>query len=113
MKIVRIIEAILQNKINGLGKKSGKKYLLYTHGNRIIEMFVLKIEFKPTELKQKELNIDRLQISKCIDNVIPLMEEFIFSNYPDNFLATLFKNNTKCVEMDDYVITKWSSCTSS
>ena len=113
VKIVRIIEAILQNKINGLGKKSGKKYLLYTHGNRIIEMFVLKIEFKPTELKQKELNIDRLQISKCIDNVIPLMEEFIFSNYPDNFLATLFKNNTKCVEMDDYVITKWSSCRSS
>lgn len=107
MKIIREIEAILQSKIKGLGKKSGRKYLLYTHGNRMIEMFLLKKEFKKSELKNKDFMINKSDISKSIDSMVSIMEDFIRQKYPDNFLATLFKNTTKCTEMDDYVNTKW------
>lgn len=107
VKIIREIEAILQSKIKGLGKKSGRKYLLYTHGNRMIEMFLLKKEFKKSELKNKDFMINKSDISKSIDSMVSIMEDFIRQKYPDNFLATLFKNTTKCTEMDDYVNTKW------
>lgn len=90
-----------------MGKKSGKKYLLYTHGNRMIEMFVFKKGFKSSELKHKDFTINGSNISLCINRVVSLMEDFISKNYPDNFLATLFKNTTKCTKMDVYVISNW------
>lgn len=109
VRVVREIESILQNKIKGLGKKSGKKYLLYTHGNRMIEMFVLKKGFKASELKHKDFTINESYVSTCINKVVSLMEDFISKNYPDNFLATLFKNSTKCIEMDVYVTSQWKT----
>ena len=107
VKIIREIESILQSKIKGIGKRSGRKYLLYTHGNRMIEMFLLKKEFKKSELKNRDFIINKSDVSKSIDSVVSFMEDFIRQKYPDNFLATLFKNTTKCTEMDDYVDTKW------
>lgn len=104
VQVMRVIEKILAEKISSLERKSGKDFLLLVHGNRMIEMFVFKRAINVEELKKKEIVINEELLLKSVDEIIGRMKLFISTKYPENFLATLFKNSTKCTEMDAYVM---------
>lgn len=96
VKVVRLIESVLENEIQHLEKNSGKKYGILVHGNRLIALLTIshlnlanefyKIDFQPNEA------IIKAKVLEIIDKV----SEFLEQNYPDSILGTLFKNATKC-----------------
>lgn len=104
VKIMRIIDNILSDKINMLDRKSGKDFLLLVHGNRMIELFVFKRTINTEDLKKKDMSIEESVLLESVNEIVERMKDFISTYYPDNFLATLFKNSTKCTEMDSYVM---------
>ena len=100
VRINRIIETHLWNKIFSLEKKSGKRYLLLIHGNRMISMLTISSLFTNKQLIDSYLNIENNMITNMIDQIVLKMDEFVTTKYPDNFLATVFKNVTKCSEIE-------------
>ena len=59
VRINRIIETHLWNKIFSLEKKSGKRYLLLIHGNRMISMLTMSSLFTNKQLIDSYLNIKK------------------------------------------------------
>lgn len=99
---LKAIENNLETKINDSTKKSGKKYGILVHGQKIISMLVfqqLKIE---SEINDNLIEIDAKAINKAVDNVLLNAVNFIEEYYPDSFLASFFKNSAKCNEMVNY-----------
>lgn len=103
VKINRIIENHLWNKISKIGKRSGKKYLLLVHGNRMVSMLTISSLFTSKLLTENTFNIDKKVIADRVDLIVSKMEMFVNKNYQDNLLATVFKNVTKCSEIEKFV----------
>lgn len=103
VKINRIIENHLWNKISKIGKRSGKKYLLLVHGNRMVSMLTISSLFTSELLTENTFNIDKKVITDRVDLIVSKMEMFVNKNYQDNLLATVFKNVTKCSEIEKFV----------
>lgn len=101
--INRTIEKKINIKIQKLEKKSGRAYLLLVHGNRMISMLTIKSLYVKEDMNNSNFKINEEYMSSKIDFVIEKMKEYLDKAYPDNFLATLFKNVTKCTEIDNYI----------
>lgn len=98
----RKVDSILIDKIDELPKKGGKLYGIYVHGNRVVTHLVAKKINIYTELQTKNLN---LNIEDEVNFIIEKISKFIEEKYPDAFLASFFKNMTKCKELENYIFT--------
>ncbi|WP_109077831.1 AIPR family protein [Aggregatibacter kilianii] len=96
----RKIDSLLNEKIESLSKRGGRLYGIYTHGNRVITHLVAKKINIYSQLTNKSLNID---IYNDLNFIIEKISKFIEDKYPDAFLASFFKNMTKCKELEAYI----------
>lgn len=95
--IVRATEEYLQRKKSDL---SGKEYLVCTHGNRFIEHWILQ-RFKNQEgFSEKVIDNFEEEVKNIVDKIVPLMMQQINNLYSDSYPANIFKNVTKCKEIE-------------
>lgn len=92
----RAVNKILTNKTNDIKKKTGKLYGILVHGNRMIVHLLAKKMGIHNQLQSNDFNIDEVTLEKEATQLISDINAFIEEKYPDNFLATFFKNSTKC-----------------
>jgi hypothetical protein len=91
--INREIERLISNKMQTIGKKSGKEYGTLVHGNRMISNLVFaRVPVSKTDL----IGVTNLKIELAFEDVLAKMGTAISTHFQDNILATLFKNKTKC-----------------
>jgi hypothetical protein len=96
--INRQIENLIAQKIDSLGKKSGKEYGILVHGNRMIASLSFdKITVSKTDI----MDVYSLNIDSIFSDTLNKMSIAVTSQFSDNFLATLFKNKTKCDTIKD------------
>ena len=81
-------------------------YGIYVQGNRIIAHIVARKLDIYNDLNKNNLVLDSKDINSYLDEAIADVNEFIEDKYPDKFLASLFKNMTKCKELEVYLLSK-------
>ncbi|NPD44255.1 AIPR family protein [Lentimicrobium sp. S6] len=96
VKVNRIIEGILYNQTRLLPKRSGRKYGMLVHGNRIISQLSFGDLDISQELNSIDFEPDTNRIEQIVLNNITKVEDILIENYSENILGTLFKNSSKC-----------------
>lgn len=81
---------------------SSKQQLLLTHGNRVILHFV----YAKLDKKIYSDDFDVNEVNLFFDSLVSIIEEIIDNLYPDSYLASLFKNLTKCRALSKAVMDK-------
>ena len=99
VRIARVVEKCLQDGIDKLPKRSGRKYGLMVHGNRIITLFV----FRKLNLAKEAIKVDFVLDESSIQQVTIASLDSVFDylerDFPDSMMGTLFKNVTKCKDI--------------
>ena len=104
VQLNRVIDLSLSDHIRSLPKKSGRKYGTLVHGNRLIFQLVFaQLYSNQNELSSLEFEVDKDAVSEEVDTILGLMEEKLEELYPENFLATIFKNTSKCNTLVDAI----------
>jgi len=93
----REIEKIILERIASLSRKSGKEYGTLIHGNRMLAMLIFK---KLTINTSEIMTVEPPNIQFAFNEVKEKMIQVINTHFSDNFLATLFKNKSKCDQLD-------------
>ncbi len=78
----RKIEQTIEDKLKQMPKKTGKE--------------VKKLKISDTTL----MNVEDQDIEKYFNDIFPKITDSINAKFSDNILATLFKNKTKCEQLD-------------
>lgn len=99
--IVRAVEEYLQIKKSGL---SGKEFLTCTHGNRFIEHWILQIFRKHEGFSETIIENFESEVKSIIDKIVPLIVEQINNLYSESYPANIFKNVTKCKEIENNIL---------
>lgn len=107
VKVNRAIDAILSQTINELPRKSGRKYGLLIHGNRIVSLLVMKKLNYARLMKQPDFTIDQSILQESVVSVIDDIFDVLETHYSDNILGTLFKSPTKCSDLIQKCEQKW------
>lgn len=103
---VREVDALLDTNISELDKRSGKRYGILIHGNRMLShLIAMKMDIQK-DLDSSEFVFDKVKIEEVLDQVVEDVESFISQNYPDSLLAAFFKNARKCAELKDFIVKK-------
>lgn len=101
-KIVQIHRAIEEELKTEKRNRQGKESMLCVHGNRFLARQVFRHlpmdEFDDPNHSIKEL---LLSIPKCTVDKIDLTASVILDKYPDSYLANLFRNKTKCKDIEN------------
>lgn len=105
--LVREIEKILKNQISEEKIRSGTRYGVMTHLNRMIENYILNKMSLEKDHNLIEINqplIDK--IKRDVLELVLMLEEKIKKDYKDSPLALLAKNTTKSKEVMDEIKNK-------
>jgi hypothetical protein len=89
VKILRSIEAVL---IQEQKNRQGRDRLFAVHGNRFVTWLVMKVYADVQPVKEEEIQGETL-------NQLNKLAEVANATYPDTYLASLFKNVTKCKDI--------------
>lgn len=103
-RIVQIMRET-ENTYNALrADPNGRKRLLSVHGNRFLSHLVLQRVDKETFDPYHNLDTAKIKLvtSEVLDKVADLLDKY----YPDAYLATLFKNTSKCQSLKDLFFNK-------
>lgn len=76
-------------------EKTARASQLAVHGNRVLAHIALQISSQQTDIDE---------IKKIVKGVFDETWEYVESNYPDAYLAILFKNSEKCQKLATSVI---------
>ncbi len=95
VKVERMVSSILEDEIKSLPKKTGRKYGLLVHGNKIITLLAIRESKLLKDIKELDFELNRVQFKKEVMLIIGKMFKYLEENYSDNFLANLFKNTSK------------------
>ena len=99
IELNRYIENYLKEKVRLLPRKAGREYGVLIHGNRVIEMLLIKrLHFK-NELASTEFSINQDTVKRAVDAISEEIVTYLSEHYQDSFLATLFKNASKTDEL--------------
>jgi len=104
--LLRLVEKRIDEILKSLTRKSGKRYGVLVHGNRLIASVVFKRHQLPKQLGDIELCLEDhyAAISVLVDQAVDTLEEMVGIQYRDNFLAVVFKNPTKSKELFDMCV---------
>lgn len=96
VKVNRITEMCLSEQTRLLPRRSGRKYGMLVHGNRIISL----LTFNDLNLGNQLGDIDFVpndnEIKEIVLSNINKVEKALQLHYNENILGTLFKNSSKC-----------------
>lgn len=106
VKVNRIIESKLYTETRKLPKRSGRKYGLLVHGNRIISQLTFHFLNLNDSLSKIDFNPNVSEIEIKTEEVIRKVENELFKHYPENILGTLFKNSGKC----NFIVDEIKNC---
>lgn len=99
VQAVRSIEKAIQKEISELPRKSGRKYGLLVHGNRIITLVVMSKMGLASLCKNSELSIDDIEVEKTTQLSVDALFSQLEKVYPESMMGTLFKNSSKCRDL--------------
>jgi len=101
--IYRVVEGRIANVIKSLEKRSGKKYGVLVHGNRLIAAVVFRRQRLSPPLGDPRLQPSEhyKSLAGMVDQAVEVLTREIESRYPDNFPAVVFKNPTKSKALFD------------
>jgi hypothetical protein len=88
----------------------GREAMVPVHGNRILAHLIFRT-LDLSKFNQADLDIAAtLDRAKVITTMMVLLTcNVISEDFPDSYLASLFKNRTKCEEIVDEVLRQLSS----
>lgn len=95
--VQRLIESKLAQAIRSLEKRSGKRYGVLVHGNRLIASIIfarLKIPQKLSDAKFSASSYE-LDVEKELAQAVDLITTELSQRFADSFPAVVFKNPTK------------------
>jgi superfamily II DNA or RNA helicase len=102
----RMVEQRSSELVKALEKRSGKKYGVLVHGNRLIAAAVFRRHKLSPPLGDPRLELGKRYeaIKSIVDYVVDVLTEEVGTRHADNFLAVVFKNPTKCKVLFDECI---------
>jgi hypothetical protein len=92
-----------------LAKKSGKEWGVLVHGNRVIEAAVFLLlpqGVLDQPISQLAKVVRKDDVFKICTRLYPRMIHIVNKNYPDRFMASLFKNQTMSKDVFDTIVKK-------
>lgn len=96
IKVNRITERNLYEQTRLLPKRSGRKYGMLVHGNRIISLLTFNDLNLGEQLSDIDFTPNEDTIKRIVLNNINKVEKALQLHYNENILGTLFKNSSKC-----------------
>jgi hypothetical protein len=99
----RVIERRILELVRSLEKRSGKKYGVLIHGNRLIAAAVFRRHKLPSALGTPGLEVGEHQetVTGMVDSVVETLTKEVGARHADNFLAVVFKNPAKSKALFD------------
>jgi hypothetical protein len=98
--MVQLLRLIDQEFSIQLGLRPSKDKMVLVHGNRFLERQI----FRRLKLQQLDAHTNVSTVQAEVSSLVPLATELtiilINKEYPDSYLASLFKNKTKCTKME-------------
>lgn len=93
----RMVERRIAEIIRSLDKRSGKKYGVLVHGNRLIAAAVFRRQQFSPPLGDPRFEVVKQYeaVKSIVDHVIDVLTKEVEARHADNFLAVVFKNPTK------------------
>ncbi|EJL6563020.1 AIPR family protein [Vibrio cholerae] len=99
VKSLRLVETLLNKKIESLSKKSGRDYGVLVHGNRMIALLVFSDLDLNKFANNYEFDTTKLEFEKSFKKIVEKLSQQIEKEYADKILGTLFKNTTICKDL--------------
>lgn len=102
----RIVERRISELVKSLEKRSGKKYGVLVHGNRLIAAAVFRRQKLAPMLGEPGLEPAKHYetVKAIVDFVVDVLTKEVGTRHADNFLAVVFKNPTKSKVLFDQCI---------
>ena len=102
----RMVERRISELIKGLDRRSGKKYGVLVHGNRLIAAAVFQRQKLSPPLGDTKLEpgAHYEAVKPIVDDVVEVLTREVGARHVDNFLAVVFKNPTKSKVLFDQCI---------
>lgn len=102
VRIVRLIDESLKTVAEGVGYSSNREKMIPVHGNRLIAHLVMQdllneIENYSTDEEGKFRTLVQGSVWTAYASLVDIIKE----KYQESYLATLFKNASKCKEIKD------------
>lgn len=101
---MRNVEEAIDNKIKTMIKKNDDEYKILIYGRYILTHLLANKNNIHNNLFNKDFNFDKLALQKDLDKILSKLKETINEFYPNNYLANLFKNKTKCQFLRNYIL---------
>jgi hypothetical protein len=100
VEVLRIINSYIDEEKYSVGDENPRDYAVLINGNRLIAHVV----FNSIELSNVgSENFDAYEIDDLISHAVELaarkISEIVNQEYPDSYLAVLFKNSSKCKDI--------------
>jgi len=100
---LRKIDEIINSLISELPKKSGKKYGILVHGNRMLAFLTFRKIAIHKNANNFDFDIDSIDWMSDTKEILEKLMQVIEDNYKEKFLATLFKNASICKAISDVI----------
>ncbi|BAY08192.1 AIPR family protein [Calothrix sp. NIES-2098] len=102
VQIHRVIDE--QLNIDKKNKRQGREAMLSVHGNRFLARQVFKhLPLESLDNPKTDIQAIINQVEAITTKVIELTTSAVNEHYPDSYLANLFRNITKCQEIEKFV----------
>nr|BDD44661.1 putative abortive infection phage resistance protein [bacterium] len=99
VRVARMVDGWLQQQISHLEKRSGRKYGLMVHGNRILTLLVFSKMSLDSKVKTVDFTPDEESIHSTLSDLLNSVYACLEEHYPDSLMGTLFKNASKCKDI--------------
>lgn len=98
---MREVERCLQDKKEQVN--SNRERLVCIHANRFILHFILKDKGKSENFNISVIDKDSIQngVISLVDMLVDQTTQFIDELFPESYPANIFKNSTKCKQLED------------
>ncbi|MDE8034567.1 AIPR family protein [Actinobacillus equuli] len=93
---LRHIDQLIDESISILEKRSGRRYGILVHGNRMLALLILSKLGIHLNKNHPTFQLPKTEIDSNFSEILNKLETEIENNFNDKMLATLFKNQTIC-----------------
>lgn len=106
----REIDSVLDAQRKSLEKKSGSTFGALVHGNRVIAAATFRLLNADLNvpIEQFRSSLDRGKLDTLVRAIVEAFVDVIDREYPNKFLAVLFKSQAKSKELMDIALAQYS-----